>query len=62
MPKYLLNTPTEAIVEEINRLGLSGYVKKQHREGRKVSAPTLSRWLRRNGYKSRPQYIKESAA
>lgn len=57
IPK-LTETPTEGIVAEINRVGLSAYVQSMRAEGRPVNKSTVSRWLKRAGYRARPQYVK----
>lgn len=49
----LSQSPTEAVVAEVNKLGLQKAAKKFH-----TSPSTLSRWLRDQHYKSRPMYVK----
>lgn len=51
--KSLTLTPTEAVVEKVNTLGLAKAAKKFD-----TSPSTLSRWLKAQNYKRRSVYVK----
>lgn len=56
MPKIVVQSPTEEVVEKVNQIGLTKASKKF-----KTSPSSLSRWLRAQGYVSKYQYVKETA-
>lgn len=49
----LSQSPTEAVVEKVNELGLEKAARRFH-----TSPSTLSRWLRDQHYKRRSVYVK----
>lgn len=49
----LAQSPTEAVVEKVNQLGLSKAARKYG-----TSPSTLSRWLAKQEYKRRSVYVK----
>jgi hypothetical protein len=49
----LTSSPTEEVVAKVNRLGLTEAAKKFN-----TSRASLSRWLKSQGYKAKPQYMK----
>jgi len=51
--KWLVQSPTEKVVEEVNRRGLQNAAKYFL-----TSPSTLSRWLRDQNYKRRSVYVK----
>lgn len=55
--KWLVQSPTEKVVEEVNRRGLQKAAKHFC-----TSPSTLSRWLKTQNYKRRSVYVKVEKA
>ena len=54
MPNLDIKSPTEEVVEKVNELGLTKAARQF-----KTSPSSLSRWLRAQGYFSKPQYVRK---